>query len=378
MGIKRISIVVGTRPEAIKMAPVYLAMKKDPGIEVEFIVTAQHRELLDQALAVFKIRPDADLDLMSAGQSLADLSAKVLVGVRKILAETKPDAVLVQGDTTTCLFSALAAFYENIPVGHVEAGLRTNNFRSPWPEEMNRRLTDPISRWCFVPTAGAAENLRAEGIAGKNIFVTGNTAVDALMLAREMVYRRKPVVPGLPDNIFDGRRLILVTGHRRESFGGKLKEICMALSEIVRSHPDTVLVYPMHLNPNVQEPVRRILGREKRIYLIEPLEYLPFVYLMDKSYMLITDSGGIQEEAPTLHKPALVTRDTTERPEAVESGSAKLVGTRRETIVREASVLLNDKRAYDTMSKADNPFGDGRAARKIIEILSSTILGEGQ
>jgi UDP-N-acetylglucosamine 2-epimerase len=373
VGIKRIAIVVGTRPEAIKMSPVYLAMKTDPGIDVKFVVTAQHRELLDQVLSVFKIRPDADLDLMSFDQSLAEISAKVIIGVRRILAEIKPDAVLVQGDTTTCLFSALAAFYENISVGHVEAGLRTYNFQAPWPEEMNRRLTDPISRWCFAPTTRAAENLRAEGIPGKNIFVTGNTAVDALLLAREMIYSHKPVIPGLPDNLFDGRRLILVTGHRRESFGRQIEEICMALSEIVRLHPDTVLVYPVHLNPNVQEPVRRILEREERIYLVEPVEYLQFVYLMDKSYMLITDSGGIQEEAPTLQKPTLVTRNTTERPEAVESGSAKLVGTLRKTIVREASVLLNDKQAYAKMSKVNNPFGDGHAARKIIEILSSTI-----
>lgn len=373
MGKKRIVIVVGTRPEAIKMVSVYLAMKTDSGIDVKFVVTAQHRELLDQVLSVFKIRSDVDLDLMSFDQSLAGISAKVIIGVQKILAEFKPDVVLVQGDTTTCLFSALAAFYESIPVGHVEAGLRSYNFRAPWPEEMNRRLTDPISRWCFAPTTRAAENLRAEGIPDTNIFVTGNTVVDALLLAREMIYSHKPVIPNLPENFFDGYRLILVTGHRRESFGKQMEEICLALREIVHLHPDTVLVYPVHLNPNVQEPVRRILEHEERIYLIEPVEYLPFVYLMDSSYMIITDSGGIQEETPTLQKPTLVTRNTTERPEAVESGSAKLVGMLRKTIVREASELLNDEQAYSKMSKVDNPFGDGHAGQKIVEILSSDI-----
>lgn len=373
MSKKRIAIVVGTRPEAIKMAPVYLAMKADPRIDVKFVATAQHRELLDQVLSVFKITPDVDLDLMSPNQSLSEISAKVIMGVQKILPEIKPDVVLVQGDTTTCFFSALVAFYESIPVGHVEAGLRTYDFQAPWPEEMNRRLIDPISRWCFAPTSRAAENLRAERIPDKNIFVVGNTVIDALLLAREMIYSHKPVIPVLPEELFDGRRLILVTGHRRESFGEQFEEICLALREIVHSHPDTVLVYPVHLNPNVKKPVWQILGREERIYLIEPVEYLPFVYLMDSSYLIITDSGGIQEEAPTLRKPVLVIRDITERPEAVEAGSAKLVGTLQKKIVREASKLLDDEQAYAKMSKGNNPFGDGSASQRIIEILSCDI-----
>jgi len=371
--MKRVVIAIGTRPEAIKMAPVYLAMKVETQIDVQLVVTAQHRELLDQVLSRFKIVPDIDLDLMSPNQSLSEISAKVIMEVQKILSKLKPNAVLVHGDTSTCLFSALACFYEKILVGHVEAGLRTYNFQAPWPEEMNRRLVDPISRWCFAPTNQAAENLRAERIPEENIFITGNTVVDALLLTLKIVQRRKPAIPGLPERALVNRRLILVTGHRRESFGKQLEGICLALSKIVRSHPDTVLVYSVHLNPNVQEPVRRILGNQERIYLIEPVEYLPFVYLMDSSYLIITDSGGIQEEAPTLHKPVLVTRDTTERPEAVEAGLAKLVGTLKEPIVREASNLLTDKHAYAKMSKGSNPFGDGNASQRIVERLLADI-----
>ena len=354
------------------MAPVYLALKSDPRAEVHLLATAQHREMLDQVLSVFGIEPDVDLDLMRPDQGLAEVAAGVVKGVQGALAEMKPDAVLVHGDTSTCLFSAIAAFYEQIPVGHVEAGLRTYNFSAPWPEEMNRRLTDPISRWCFAPTQRAADNLRAERIDERNIFVTGNTVIDALLLTCEKARHDRPEVPGLPGGALDDGRLILVTGHRRESFGKPFEEFCLALREIVRTHEDTVLVYPVHLNPNVQKPVREILGGQERIHLIEPIEYLPFVYLMDRSHLIITDSGGIQEEAPSLGKPVLVTRQVTERPEAVEAGLARLVGTNREKIVAEASHLLTDAEAYAEMSRGENPYGDGTAGRQIADILCST------
>ncbi len=370
---KHIAIVVGTRPEVIKMAMVYLAMKSNPLIKVTFIVTGQHRQMLDQALSVFGIVPDIDLDIMQPNQCLTEVSANVIVGVQKVLAKLKPDAVLVQGDTTTCLYSAIAAFYEQIPVGHVEAGLRTYDFQAPWPEEMNRRLVAPISRWCLAPTSRAADNLRSEGIPEKNIFITGNTVVDALLMARNMVRKNKPIVPGLSGDIFDNHRLILVTGHRRESFGRPFEEFCMALRQLVKENPDIVLIYPVHLNPNVQKPVHKILNQQDRIYLIEPIEYLPFVYLMDQSYLIITDSGGIQEEAPSFHKPVMVTRTITERPEAVEAGLAKLVGTDSKQIVAEASRLLDDTQAYADMCQGDNPYGDGHASEKIVDIIAKTI-----
>lgn len=370
---KHIVIITGTRPEAIKLAPVYLAIKSEPHTKVTLVATAQHRQMLDQVLSTFSIKADIDLDIMRPNQSLSEVSSQVIVGVQKVLAELKPDAVLVQGDTTTCLCSAIAAFYEQIPVGHVEAGLRTYNLKAPWPEEMNRRLADPISRWCFAPTSRAAENLRAERIPTENIFMTGNTVIDALLRARDIVRQQSPKIPELADGLLDEHRLILVTGHRRESFGKSFEEFCQALRQIVQDHKDTVLVYPVHLNPNVQKPVNDILGRQDRIYLISPVEYLQFVYLMGRSYLIITDSGGIQEEAPSLHKPVLVTREVTERPEAVEAGLAKLVGTSKEKITTEASRLLTDTDAYTSMSGGHNPYGDGRASEKIVEILSSTI-----
>jgi len=373
-----VAIVLGTRPEAIKMAPVYLALGSDPRTRVALIATAQHREMLDQVLSVFGIKPDIDLDLMRPGQSLEEISGRVVQGVAAALADLKPDAVLVHGDTSTCLFGAIAAFYRRIPVGHVEAGLRTYNFAAPWPEEMNRRLADPLCRWCFAPTEQAARNLRAEAIPEANIIVTGNTVIDALMLARDMARRAPPAVPGIAPGALDGRRLILVTGHRRESFGKPFQEFCLGLRDIVRAHADTVLVYPVHLNPNVQEPVHEILGGQDRILLIPPLEYLPFVSLMDRSYLIITDSGGIQEEAPSLHKPVLVTRETTERPEAVAAGMARLVGTSRERIFTEASTLLADERAYAAMAHgAENPYGDGRAAGRIVDALAAGLAMEG-
>jgi UDP-N-acetylglucosamine 2-epimerase (non-hydrolysing) len=365
----RIAVIIGTRPEATKMAPVYLALKQDPRFEPILIATAQHREMLDQALAVFGMRPDVDLDLMQPNQSLSQITANVVVAVQRALAEVRPDAALVHGDTTTCLASGLAAFYERVPLGHVEAGLRTYNYDAPWPEEMNRRLVDPICRWCFAPTEGAAANLRAERIPEGNIFITGNTAVDAVMLAREMVRQSPPQVPGLPADVLDGRRLILVTGHRRESFGKPFEDFCGALLDIARANKDVVIVYPVHLNPNVQKPVHGILGREERIHLIEPIGYLPFVYLMDRSFFIITDSGGIQEEAPSLGKPVLVTRTVTERPEAMNAGLAKLVGTQRDVIVGEAQRLLSDPQVYAAMSTGLNPYGDGKASERILEIL---------
>lgn len=372
MSLQRVVVTIGTRPEAIKMAPVYLALKEDPRVEALLLATAQHRGMLDQVLSVFGIEPDVDLDLMEPNQTLAGVAAKVVQGVQAALAEMKPHAVLVHGDTSTCLFSAIASFYENIPVGHVEAGLRTYDFQAPWPEEMNRRLTDPICRWCFAPTPGAAANLRNEHTPEENIFVTGNTVIDALFMARDMVRQRPPDVPGLPEGLLDDRRLILVTGHRRESFGKPFEEFCLALREVVATHPDTMIVYPVHLNPNVQKPVRELLSGEERILLIEPIEYLPFVYLMDRADLIITDSGGVQEEAPSFGKPVLVTRTVTERPEAVQAGLAKLVGTSREAIVQEASRLLTDDDAYAAMARGENPYGDGTASRKIVEILCST------
>lgn len=373
MSPRRIVILVGTRPEAIKMAPVYLALKAAPGMEVTLVLTAQHRQMLDQVCRTFAMVSDVDLDLMRPNQSLSEITGRVTRAVQQVLARMRPDTVLVQGDTTTCLCSALAAFYESIPVGHVEAGLRTYNFAAPWPEEMNRRLTDPISRWCFAPTTRAADNLRAERIEEKNIFVTGNTVVDALLMARDIARRSKPVIAELPDSLLEDRRLILVTGHRRESFGKPFEQFCLALRDIVHSHADTVLVYPVHLNPNVQSPVNKILGGQDRIHLIQPVEYLSFVYLLDRSFLIITDSGGIQEEAPSLHKPVLVTRQVTERPEVVEMGLAGLVGTSREKIVSEASRLLTDPQAYARMTQGENPYGDGHAAERIVGILSSAI-----
>lgn len=370
---RSVAIIIGTRPEAIKMAPVYLALKREPQLEVRLIVTGQHRSMLDQVLAVFGLTPDVDLNLMRPDQSLGELSARVLGNVQRVLAENRPSAVLVHGDTTTCLFAGLAAFYEGIQIGHVEAGLRTYNLDAPWPEEMNRRLVDPLCKWCFAPTAGAARNLESEGIPKERVFVTGNTVVDALLLARPIAERSKPRIPHLPSHAVDYHRLILVTGHRRESFGEPFREFCMALRDTVRTHEDTVLVYPVHLNPHVQQAVKRCLGGEDRIFLIPPVSYIELVYLLEASYMVITDSGGIQEEAPVFHKPVLVTRDCTERPEAVTLGLAKVVGTSRERIVMEAHRLLTEPSIYERMSTGENPYGDGQASERIRRILLETV-----
>lgn len=374
MDRKHITIVIGTRPEAIKMAPVYLALKRTSEFRTTLVATAQHRQMLDQVLDVFGMTPDADLQIMRPDQTLSEVAARVISGVGETLARLRPDAVLVHGDTSTCLFAGIAAFYERIPLGHVEAGLRTYDFQAPWPEEMNRRLVDPLCRWCWAPTQGAADNLRAERVPGEAIIITGNTVIDALLLARNRVRQKTPRVTGLAEEaLAEGRRLILVTGHRRESFGEPFKAFCLALRQIVEDHPDTVLVYPVHLNPNVQKPVHEILGNERRIHLIPPIEYLPFVYLMDRCHLIVTDSGGIQEEAPSLHKPVLVTRTVTERPEAVRAGLAKLVGTDRRRIVEEASRLLQDEEAYAAMCKGENPYGDGRASERIVESLRTSL-----
>jgi UDP-N-acetylglucosamine 2-epimerase (non-hydrolysing) len=369
--MKKIMIALGTRPEAIKMAPLILALGKEEWADVRVVATSQHREMLDQVLQLFAIVPDYDLDLMRPGQDLTDITAGVLRGMRTVLKEWRPDLLLVHGDTTTTFTAALAAFYERIPVGHVEAGLRTGNIYSPWPEEMNRRLAGAIASVHFAPTGRSRENLLDEGVGADRIHVTGNTVIDALLavVARikgDAVFRHRQESDF---SYLDGtRKLILVTGHRRENFGAGFERICAALGRIGARH-DVEIVYPVHLNPNVQEPVRRLLGDNPHIHLIEPLEYLPFVYLMERSYLIITDSGGVQEEAPSLGRPVLVMRDTTERPEAVDAGTVKLVGTSEDVMVQETYRLLDDRQAYLQMARALNPYGDGEACRRIVGII---------
>jgi UDP-N-acetylglucosamine 2-epimerase (non-hydrolysing) len=364
---RRVMFCFGTRPEAIKLAPVILELRKRPR---EFgalvLVTGQHRQMLDQVLRVFDIKPDHDLDLMRPGQSLADVTVGVLRGVERVLRRARPDMVIVQGDTTSALAAALAAFYEKIPVGHVEAGLRTSDRYSPYPEEMNRRLVSSLADLHFAPTRAAKENLLGEGVSRSRIHVTGNTVVDALKaIRRSRVVWHVPVL----DRIAPEQRVILVTAHRRESFGPGFERICRALRMIVERNPDVAVVYPVHLNPNVRTPARAILGRVPRVYLIAPLEYLPFVRLMECAYLILTDSGGIQEEAPALGKPVLVMRDVTERPEAVAAGTARLVGTETEVIVSATERLLRSAAVYRKMARARNPFGDGRASSRIAAAL---------
>jgi UDP-N-acetylglucosamine 2-epimerase (non-hydrolysing) len=367
--------VFGTRPEAIKMAPVIKRMENVAGIESKVCVTAQHRQMLDQVLRLFEVTPDYDLNLMKPRQDLNDITANVLIGMRSVFREWRPDLVLVHGDTTTTFAASLAAFYEKIPVGHIEAGLRTGDVYSPWPEEMNRRLTGAISVLHFAPTERARQNLLAEGVFSDRIHVTGNTVIDALLQVAERIDNdadlKEASRAGFP--FLDAeKKLILVTGHRRENFGEGFENICHALKKLGK-RSDLQIVYPVHLNPNVQEPVRRILSDSPQVHLIDPLDYLPFVYLMTRSYLIITDSGGVQEEAPSLGKPVLVMRETTERPEAVEAGTVRLVGTGMNKIVSEAVRLLDDHAAYETMSMAHNPYGDGRASQRIVEILSRQI-----
>jgi len=372
-----ILIVFGTRPEAIKMAPVIKALQNAKGFLVSVCVTAQHREMLDQVLGLFEITPDFDLNLMKPEQDLFDLTSNVLVRMREVLLSCKPDLVLVHGDTTTSMATSLAAFYLQIPVGHVEAGLRTNNVCSPFPEELNRQITGRVTAYHFAPTEQARLNLLAEQVADEQILLTGNTVIDALLSvverSREVPFNDSLMVQLPFLAAADLPRIILVTGHRRENFGTGFEEICQALHDLAQIHPEVQISYPVHLNPNVREPVNRILTGVKNVHLIEPQDYLPFVKLMDLSYLILTDSGGIQEEAPSLGKPVLVMRDTTERPEAVEAGTVKLVGANRERIIEELSRLLSDKSAYKEMSKAHNPYGDGKASDRILEFLGSLI-----
>jgi len=360
---RRVMFCFGTRPEAIKLAPVIQELARQPReFEPVVLVTAQHRHMLDQVLRVFEIRPDYDLNLMKPGQSLGGVTAGVLHGVERVLRQVQPDVVVVQGDTTSAFAAALAAFYGRVPVGHVEAGLRTNDKYSPYPEEMNRRLVSSLADLHFAPTRAARENLLREGVPRGRIRVTGNTVVDALKaIRRSNSSWRVPVLDGIATD----RRVILVTAHRRESFGPGFVRICRALRMLVERNPDVEVVYPVHPNPNVRKPVCAILGGVPRVYLIKPLEYLPFVRLMERAYLILTDSGGIQEEAPALGKPVLVMRDVTERPEAVEAGTAKLVGTDAEAMVSATERLLRSTAAYRKMARARNPFGDGRASARI-------------
>jgi UDP-N-acetylglucosamine 2-epimerase (non-hydrolysing) len=362
-----LSFIFGTRPEAIKLAPVILAAKADPRFKCKVCVTAQHREMLDQVLKVFKIKPDVDLNLMRPNQTLAGLTARAIRGIDTYLAQEKPDMIIVQGDTTTVFCAALCAFYHKIPIGHVEAGLRTGNKYSPFPEEANRVLATHISTLHFAPTQKARHNLLQEGIAPERIFVTGNTVIDALFLARDKIKKKPPAIPQLCKSILQSsQQLVLITGHRRENFGKGFQNICKAVKTLAQRFPETQFVYPVHLNPNVRKPVYSLLGNQENIHLIEPLGYLPFVALMNRSTIILTDSGGVQEEAPSLGKPVLVMRDTTERPEAVDMGTVKLVGTNVNAIIDNAAKLLTDKKAYSVMASAVNPYGDGRATERIV------------
>ncbi len=382
--MKTIMLVFGTRPEAIKMCPLVKEFQNCPeDFKTVVCVTGQHREMLDQVLNLFEITPDYDLNIMKQGQDLYDVTARVLVGMRDVLKDARPDVVLVHGDTTTSTASALAAFYQQIPVGHVEAGLRTHNIYSPWPEEMNRQITGRIATYNFAPTPLSERNLLAEGVKAESITVTGNTVIDALYMVVDKIKNNQELGDELKDilaesgydvgRLSDGRKLVLITGHRRENFGDGFINMCSAIKSLTEKYPDVDFVYPMHLNPNVRKPIHEVFGDDlsglRNMFFIEPLEYLSFVYLMEKSTMVLTDSGGIQEEAPGLGKPVLVMRDTTERPEALEAGTVKLVGTSFDKITSEVSKLLDDQDYYDTMSKAINPYGDGLACQRIVNAL---------
>lgn len=382
--MKKIMLVFGTRPEAIKMAPLVKEFQKHPeDFQTIVCVTGQHRQMLDQVLDIFEIKPDYDLDIMKAGQDLYDITSRVLLGMRDVLQECRPDVVLVHGDTTTSTAAALAAFYQQVPVGHVEAGLRTYNIYSPWPEEMNRQLTGRITTYHFAPTPLSKGNLLAEGIAESKISVTGNTVIDALYMVVDKIKQSAELDTSLKhllskagydvERLKKGKKLVLITGHRRENFGEGFMSICRAIKTLAEKYPDVDFVYPMHLNPNVRNPIHEVFGditgTDSNMFFIEPLEYMSFVYLMEKSDIVLTDSGGIQEEAPGLGKPVLVMRDTTERPEALEAGTVKLVGTDCERIVSEMSRLIDDDTHYKQMSQAVNPYGDGKACGRIVESL---------
>jgi UDP-N-acetylglucosamine 2-epimerase (non-hydrolysing) len=366
--MKSVLIVFGTRPEAIKMAPLVNHLKANPSIQIKVCVTGQHRQMLDQVLAIFDIVPDYDLNVMKSGQTLTELTSNILTGMEKVLTDCSPDMVLVHGDTTTTFAASLSAFYQKIAVAHVEAGLRTHNIYSPWPEEANRRLTGSVTSLHFAPTDTAKQNLIKENTDSCRIEVTGNTVVDALLWVKRKFTDDQTLADKLASEfsfLDPNKRMILVTGHRRESFGGGFERICQSLRQIAVAHPDVEIVYPVHLNPNVQEPVNRLLNDIDSIHLIAPKDYLPFVYLMDRAHIILTDSGGVQEEAPSLGKPVLVMRETTERPEAVTAGTVKLVGTDIGKITENINILLNDKQAYQAMSFAHNPYGDGTACAQI-------------
>lgn len=370
--MKRLLTVFGTRPEGIKMAPLVKMLAADERFDAKVCITAQHREMLDQVLDLFEIEPDFDLNIMKAGQTLNDVTVSILLGLKPILEDFKPDLILVHGDTATTFAASLAAYYQQIKVGHVEAGLRTGNIYSPWPEEANRKLTSAITNYHFAPTTGSKENLLNEGVSESDIAVTGNTVIDALFWVREKLQQDNFLSEELTsqfDYLDPKKRLILVTGHRRESFGGGFERICEALRQIAVMHPETQILYPVHLNPNVQEPVNRLLKSLDNVLLIEPQQYLAFCYLMERASIILTDSGGIQEEAPSLGKPVLVMRERTERPEAVNAGTVRLVGTDVELIVSQVSLLLNNPAEYQKMSKAHNPYGDGLACSRILEFL---------
>lgn len=376
MSSKKILTVFGTRPEAIKMAPLVHSLATDKRFDSRCCVTAQHREMLDQVLKLFEIEPDYDLDLMMPGQSLNEVTSRILLGMKHVFEEFKPDIVLVHGDTATTFAVSLAAYYEQIPVGHVEAGLRTGNIYSPWPEEANRRLTGVLTKLHFAPTTSSKKNLLEEKYKEEDIVVTGNTVIDALLMIKEKIEIDKELYLKLESSfpyLDKDKKLILVTGHRRESFGVGFENICEALAKIARNNPNVQILYPLHLNPNVREPVNRHLSQIDNIYLIEPQQYLPFVYLMTRSFIILTDSGGIQEEAPSLGKPVLVMRETTERPEAVQAGTVKLVGTNASKIIKEVELLLNDENEYKKMSYSHNPYGKGNACDIIINKLVDNI-----
>lgn len=369
----KVLTVFGTRPEAIKMAPLALQLAADERFESKVCVTAQHREMLDQVLDLFELKPEYDLDIMKPGQDLNDVTCGILQGLKSILEEFKPDIVLVHGDTATTFATTLACYYQQIPVGHVEAGLRTGNLYSPWPEEGNRKLTGALAAVHFAPTNTSKQNLLAEGVDPATVHVTGNTVIDALLDVVEKLKNNPELATELAARfpmLDSSKRLILVTGHRRESFGGGFERICQALAETAKAHPSTQILYPVHLNPNVREPVNRLLADVTNVHLIEPQDYLPFVYLMNQAAIILTDSGGIQEEAPSLGKPVLVMRDTTERPEALEAGTVKLVGTDVAKITEALNTLLTDEQAYNAMSYAHNPYGDGKACQRIRDALS--------
>lgn len=381
----KVMLVFGTRPEAIKMAPLVKEFQKYPEkFETIVCVTGQHREMLDQVLHIFEIVPDYDLNIMKQGQDLYDVTARVLMGMRDVLKEAQPDVVLVHGDTTTSMAAALAAFYQQIPVGHVEAGLRTHNIYSPWPEEMNRQITGRIATYHFAPTPLSKQNLLAEGVKEEHIYVTGNTVIDALYMIVDKIKKNKELDTELEgllkragydvNRLAGEKKLVLITGHRRENFGVGFIHMCTAIKDLTQKYPDVDFVYPMHLNPNVRKPIHEVFGEDLsnlgNMFFIEPLEYLSFVYLMEKSSIVLTDSGGIQEEAPGLGKPVLVMRDTTERPEALEAGTVKLVGTNYDKIVAEVSALLDNQEYYEKMSEAINPYGDGWSSKRIVDRLN--------